>query len=112
MLDSYRGSSLLVAATNHEQLLDTALWRRFDEVVFFPPPTVHQIRAVLRKRLSSMPCRGLDIEAAASRMKGLPHAAAEAAAWGALRNAVLDGRHRVEAEDLVAAVAGVLERPW
>ena len=112
MLDGYRGSSLLVAATNHEQLLDTALWRRFDEVVFFPPPTVHQTRAVLRKRLSSMPHRGLDIEAAASRMKGLPHAAAEAAAWGALRNAVLDGRHHVDAEDLVEAVAEVLERPW
>lgn len=112
MLDSYRGSSLLVAATNHEQLLDTALWRRFDEVVHFPPPTVHQTRALLRKRLSSMPGRGLNVEAAASRLKGLPHAAAEAAAWGALRNAVLDGRRHVKAEDLVEAVADVLERPW
>ena len=32
MVDSFRGPSLLIAATNHEQLLDPALWRRFDEI--------------------------------------------------------------------------------
>ncbi len=112
MLDGYRGSSLLVAATNHEQLLDPALWRRFDEVVCFPKPTVHQLRAVLRKRLGLLPHRGLGIEAAASELKGLPHAAAEAAAWGALRRAVVGGRGHVDVEDLADAVADASQRPW
>ena len=35
LLDAYSGPSLLIAATNHEGLLDRALWRRFDEVVLF-----------------------------------------------------------------------------
>ena len=42
MLDQYQGPSTLVAATNHEGLLDKALWRRFDDVVEFRKPTVHQ----------------------------------------------------------------------
>ena len=106
MLDSYHGPSLLIAATNHEGLLDRALWRRFDEVVQLGSPTVHQLRAVLRKRLGLMPHRGLDIDAAASKLKGLPHAAAEAAAWAALRRAVLAERPHLVPEDLAEAVGG------
>lgn len=112
MLDSYQGPSLLLAATNHEGLLDPALWRRFDDVVNFPMPTVHQIRAVLRRRLGLLPHRGLDIERAASMLKGRPHAAAEAAAWGALRRAVLAERDHVVFEDLATAAAEVSGRPW
>lgn len=112
MLDAYRGPSVLVAATNHEGLLDPALWRRFDLVVEFPKPTVHQARSLLRKRLAAFPSRGLDVEHAASRMKGLPHAAVEASAWGSMRRAIVAGRDRVEGEDLVQAVDEVVERPW
>lgn len=112
MLDSYHGPSLLIAATNHEGLLDRALWRRFDEVVQLGLPTVHQLRAVLRKRLGLMPHRGLDIDAAASKLKGLPHAAAEAAAWAALRRAVLAERTHLVPEDLAEAVVEVAGRQW
>lgn len=35
MMDSFRGETILIAATNHQSLLDNALWRRFDEVIFF-----------------------------------------------------------------------------
>jgi len=40
LLDSYRGQSILIAATNHERLLDRALWRRFDEVLHLDKPVV------------------------------------------------------------------------
>jgi len=38
MLDAYQGKSLIVAATNHEGMLDSAVWRRFEEIVVFTPP--------------------------------------------------------------------------
>lgn len=112
MLDSFRGRSLLIAATNHEHLLDAALWRRFDEAVQFPRPTTHQIRRLLRMRLPGNRRRGVDIDAVASRLKGLPHAAAEKAAWDALRYAVIDGRSQASSEDMERAVEGVTGRPW
>ena len=46
MLDAYNGKSLLIAATNHQHLLDSAMWRRFDEILFFDIPD-----ADLRKQL-------------------------------------------------------------
>ena len=37
-LDRWPSSSLLIAATNHPELLDRALWRRFDMVLEIPLP--------------------------------------------------------------------------
>ncbi|WP_243382473.1 AAA family ATPase [Geothrix alkalitolerans] len=38
MLDSYQGKSIIIAATNHELILDSAIWRRFEEILYFNPP--------------------------------------------------------------------------
>lgn len=37
-IDLWPGDNLLIAATNHEQLLDPAVGRRFDELMLFPRP--------------------------------------------------------------------------
>ena len=51
MLDSYDGNSILIAATNHPQLLDLAVWRRFDEILEFKIPTATQRDALFKKYL-------------------------------------------------------------
>lgn len=38
MMDNFNGNSLLFAATNHQYLLDSAIWRRFDDVLFYDIP--------------------------------------------------------------------------
>jgi hypothetical protein len=48
-LDRWPDTSLLVAATNHPQLLDSAIDRRFDRVVEFPMPGQPEREAVLKK---------------------------------------------------------------
>ncbi|MHA3027485.1 AAA family ATPase [Chromohalobacter israelensis] len=51
MMDAYQGKSLILAATNHERILDTAIWRRFDESIDFPLPSEQQIQQVLLLKL-------------------------------------------------------------
>ncbi len=51
MFDAYQGRSLIIAATNHEGLLDSALWRRFDEVLRLEPPTDKQLCRLLAIKL-------------------------------------------------------------
>jgi SpoVK/Ycf46/Vps4 family AAA+-type ATPase len=51
MLDAYQGKSLIIAATNHERMLDSAIWRRFEEVILFNPPTRPELLQLLQMKL-------------------------------------------------------------
>ncbi|WP_258405958.1 AAA family ATPase [Shewanella acanthi] len=46
-IDDWPYSSLLIAATNHGELLDPAIWRRFDIEITFPMPSVEVINKYL-----------------------------------------------------------------
>ena len=46
-IDEWPSSSLLVAATNHPDMLDTAVWRRFDVAIDFGLPDATTIKRIL-----------------------------------------------------------------
>jgi len=48
-IDEWPASGLLVGATNHPDLLDPALWRRFDIIVEFPMPTRDQVAELVAR---------------------------------------------------------------
>ena len=48
MMDAYQGKSLILAATNHEHILDSAIWRRFDDAIEFP---LHQLSELMKLKL-------------------------------------------------------------
>ena len=50
--------SILILASNHQHLIDSAIWRRFDEVVEFTPPDSIQRRAYLRYLTSGIKLMG------------------------------------------------------
>jgi hypothetical protein len=112
MIDKYQGPSVIIAASNHPALLDAALWRRFDEVLTFAMPSVHEIRRLLRLRLRAVPHDGIDIEHTAAALKGLPHAAAEKVILDARRGAALGDRPNVTQADIEAVLTRVTSRPW
>jgi SpoVK/Ycf46/Vps4 family AAA+-type ATPase len=50
-VDDWPSDGLLLAATNHPELLDLAVWRRFDRLIEFPLPGVADIAAFVRQEL-------------------------------------------------------------
>lgn len=52
MIEHDSSHSLIIAATNHPEILDPALYRRFDDVLYYSLPDVTQIAALLKSRLS------------------------------------------------------------
>jgi len=50
-VDHWPATSLLLAATNHPELVDPALWRRFDAVLEFEAPGAEQIEAAIQRFL-------------------------------------------------------------
>lgn len=43
-IDDYCKDGILIAATNHHELLDRAIWRRFQTVIEMPKPEIEEIR--------------------------------------------------------------------
>lgn len=52
-LDDWPSTGLLVAATNHADLLDPAIWRRFELIVEFPLPSIEAAREFIRTQLTA-----------------------------------------------------------
>lgn len=50
-VDEWPATGLLLAATNHPELIDPALWRRFDLVVEFKMPDIAAIRVAVKQFL-------------------------------------------------------------
>ncbi|WP_391528022.1 AAA family ATPase [Photorhabdus akhurstii] len=52
-VDQWPSSSLLLAATNYEELIDPALWRRFDLVLHFEKPNSETIKEAIQRFLGA-----------------------------------------------------------
>lgn len=106
LLDGFHAETLTIAATNHQGLLDPALWRRFDEIVFFPTPTISEIELLLSRHFRQLPVEMQVVLAnVAASLEGFSHADVERVALDALKQTILDGRDRVGSDTLNAAVA-------
>lgn len=104
LMDGMIGPSLLIAATNHEHMLDAALWRRFDEIARFDPPDQHQRLAQLRLFLRGFEHREPDLRRLAGDTEGLTGSDLERVAVEAAKQAVLGGRRQVDLDDLLLSL--------
>lgn len=73
-LEQDESESLLVAATNHPELLDQAMFRRFDAMIAYPPPDPELARAVIRNRLANVSISRLAWQKIDEAARGLSHA--------------------------------------
>lgn len=84
LIEATTTDSLIIATTNHAGLLDSALWRRFDEVVAFDLPSASERSAVLTMKLASVQ-KDIDVHAAAEQLDGYSHAEVETVALDSIR---------------------------
>lgn len=85
-VDQWDGPSLLVAATNHLDLLDEAMLRRFEVAIDFPPSSSQQISQILRS-LGVPAARAISL---AKRLQGRPISDANRLVKSAQKKVVLD----------------------
>ena len=72
-LEADDSDSLIIAATNHPELLDPALYRRFDDVIEYSLPDSEIAQRILENRLSTFKTKGIDWPAAvAAGMRAEP----------------------------------------
>ena len=103
-LEQDQTDSLLVAATNHPQLLDRAMFRRFDEVVEYPLPSDDIVRSIIRNRLATVSLGRVSWKAVVDAASGLSHSEITLAAERAAKDSILKKADSVTTPALVAAL--------
>jgi SpoVK/Ycf46/Vps4 family AAA+-type ATPase len=111
MLEDYQGDGLVIAATNLDSALDTALFRRFDEVLKVPLPGVDEICRLLTTTLSPMETDpAINWRDLARAMDGMSGSDVVHIAKNAAKHCVLEGRGQVAEPDILHSLAEIQER--
>ena len=106
MVDSYNGRGMIVAATNHQHLLDPAVWRRFDDILLYERPDASQRSELLVKYLAALGARpGAEARGFARQTAGFSAADIARICEDMMRRSILAGRRGVRGEDLAWAIA-------
>lgn len=110
LVDADVSASILVAATNHVELLDRALFRRFDVIVPFDKPTRAQIAELMAMRLAAVGA-GLEVvDKLAVLADGWSFADVARACDDAIRTMALDDRDRISERDVAQAFEDLKQR--
>ena len=104
MLEKDTSDSLIVAATNHGQMLDKALFRRFDDVIEYTLPDARLTEEILRRKLAGFDNAGVDWTQVLPGAKSFSPADLVRASQEAAKNAILGGSNRITTEAILAAL--------
>lgn len=100
MIEQDQSNSLIIAATNHPEILDYALFRRFDDVIEYGLPNKEQIQVALKSRLSNFSKSINAWDQLAKTAEGLSYAELAKAADDAIKDAIIEDRALVETKDV------------
>ncbi|MGA2236798.1 MAG: AAA family ATPase [Terriglobales bacterium] len=103
-LEKDTSNSLIVAATNHPEMLDRALFRRFDDVIEYTLPDPELAKEILRRKLAPFETADLDWSRLLSEVNGLSQAELARASEEAAKQAVLGGSTLISADALFMAL--------
>jgi SpoVK/Ycf46/Vps4 family AAA+-type ATPase len=103
-LEQDDSNSIIVAATNHPQILDKALFRRFDSVIEYRLPSRKISEEVIRARLALLDTSDVKWQNVLEAADGLSHSDLTRACEHAAKNAILQHQTRIETSELIEAL--------
>ncbi len=95
-IDSFSDDSILIAATNHHELLDPAIWRRFTTIITLEKPQKEEINQLLHIILKGKTTNFLMVpkkmDFIENALIGLSHSDIKTIIYNAMRSAILAGK--------------------
>jgi SpoVK/Ycf46/Vps4 family AAA+-type ATPase len=104
LLEKDASQSLIVAATNYPDMLDRALFRRFDDVIEYQLPDAKVVQQVLHRKLAMFDSSDVDWSRVLPEAANLSHADLARASEEAAKQSVLRGSTRITTTALLAAI--------
>jgi SpoVK/Ycf46/Vps4 family AAA+-type ATPase len=104
-IEHEESDSLILAATNHPEVLDQALFRRFDDVIQYGTPDKEQVLRTLQAKLTSFKTSDIVWEKVAEAALGRSYAEIVRACEEAAKEMVLNERQSISTESLLDALS-------
>lgn len=107
-IDAFSNDSILIAATNHHELLDPAIWRRFNTIITLEKPQKEEINQLMHILLDNKDTNFLSIskkeESLETALIGLSHSDIKTIVFNAIRKVVLSGKKQLTNCDILKEV--------
>jgi SpoVK/Ycf46/Vps4 family AAA+-type ATPase len=104
LLEKDDSDTIVIAATNHADLLDKALFRRFDDVLTYALPDERTAIKIMQSRLVEFDHKAVDWERVSRDVPDLSQGELVRASDEAAKHAILEGSNRITTEDLLVAL--------
>ncbi|BAF72046.1 AAA family ATPase [Sulfurovum sp. NBC37-1] len=96
--------SLIIAATNHPKLLDHALFRRFDDVLYYDYPEEEERKNLIENILGTFKAIRFEWKSVLKKSEGLSHAEIDHACRDAIKHIILSDQTKVNATLLLQMI--------
>jgi SpoVK/Ycf46/Vps4 family AAA+-type ATPase len=103
-LEQDESDSIIIAASNLEDVLDHALFRRFDDTLRYNLPTPPMIRQLIENRLSNFSIKRFSWKTILETAEHMTHADIVKACEDAAKNVVLHERKQIQTSELKQAL--------
>lgn len=97
--------SIIIAATNHAELLDHALGRRFDDVIVYDMPDAEAARQVIERHLGTFRPKQVQWAKVLPASEGLSHAEIARAVDDVIKRAIMAGGSGAKSVDIAVALS-------
>lgn len=104
MIEQDDSHSLIIGATNHPDILDNALFRRFDDLLHYELPDEIHIASILKSRLHRLAVKNTSWKRLASKALGLSYAELTRAADEVLKTALIERAEKIHEKDISHAL--------
>ena len=111
MLDNFKGESIILAATNHQYILDPAIWRRFDDVVYYELPDDKTRKQLFEIYMRSIKRESdIDLLKVIKKTEGLSPADIKMITEESMKTAIINSRNSLTMKDIEIAVDKFIRR--
>lgn len=104
-IEKDQSNSIIIAATNLPEMLDKALFRRFDDVIQYPLPSELEIESTLKKNLQGFTFNSnINYHKVAEKAKGLNYSEIVKACEDTIKEMILSGAKKLSVSNLKQAI--------
>ncbi|WP_163381633.1 AAA family ATPase [Cyclobacterium sp. SYSU L10401] len=105
-IEKDQSNSIIICATNLSEMLDKALFRRFDEVIEFPLPCEREFSAMLEKQLQAFEFETpVNFQSISKQFLGLNFSDIVRSCEDTIKAMILGGKTKLNPQDLIDALS-------